>query len=165
MLKDLNQTTPQHKSQALMLEPPYLVPPLSPIHAHPSYVLFPVHCKIKINSFHVTQYGLPWTAIRWTTHSVIVTNNLLPWSQNPTAVHFWVRKQLNWVCIFTTYVFYESLLAYWGLHFSSSHLHWDLFPNQTAACNFFQWPKTSNAFNKCRNNIYIFNIFSVNTVF
>lgn len=117
MLRDLNQTPPQHKSKALMLEPPCLVPPLNPIHAHPSYVHFPVHFSIKINSFHVTQYGLPWTAIRWVTHSVMVPNNSFPCSQNPTAVEFWVRTQFNRICIFITYVFYNnSLLDYWGLH-------------------------------------------------
>jgi len=99
-----------------MLEPPCLVPPLSLIHAHPSYVLFPVHYNIKINSFHVTQYGLLWTAIRWVTYSVMVPNNSFPCSQNPTTVQFWVKRQFNQVRIFTTYVFYKSLLDYWGVH-------------------------------------------------
>lgn len=155
MLRDLNQTPPQHKSKALMLEPPCLVPPVSPIHAHPSYVLFPVHYNIKINSFHVTQYGLPWTVATRAIYSVMVPNNSFPCSQNPTAVQFWVNGQFNWVCIFITYVIYKSLLDKWDLYFSSSHFHWDLLPNQIVARYFFQWPKTSNAFNNWKNNKYI----------
>jgi len=142
MLWDLNQTLPQHKSKALMLEPPCLVPPLSPIHAHPSYVLFPVHYSIKINSFHVTQYGLPWTAIRWVTHSVMVPNNSFPCSQNPTAVQFLSQEAVQSSLHLHNLCILQVINWLLSLTFSSSHFHWDLFPNQTVACNFF--PVTKN---------------------